>query len=140
MSNKHSLFQYRLLTLVAGIPLEKIAGTKTSVFAAAFFRDYLDGIIRDTQAFPRYVMTGNGSTMMSNRISHFFDLRGSSMTIDTGCSTGLTALHQACQSLRTLESDMSIIGGANIMLNPDIFVFFSSLGYALSFPFQYNMY
>ena len=92
------------------------------------FRDYMDNIVRDPQAFPRYVMTGNGSTMMSNRISHFFDLRGSSMTIDTGCSTGLTALHQACQSLRTRESDISIIGGASVMLNPDIYVLFSSLG------------
>lgn len=92
----------------------------------------MDGIIRDPQAFPRYVMTGNGSTMMSNRISHFFDLRGASVTVDTGCSTGLTALHQACQSLRTGESDISIIGGANIMLNPDVFVLISSLGYDIT--------
>ena len=68
----------------------------------------MDGIMRDPQDFPRYVMTGNDSAMMSNRISHFFDLRGPSMTINTGCSTGLTALHQACQSLRTRESDISI--------------------------------
>ncbi|KAL8787707.1 MAG: hypothetical protein Q9195_007663 [Heterodermia aff. obscurata] len=119
---------YHILTLAAGIPVESIAGTRTSVFAAAIFRDYMDSIIRDPQTFPRYVMTGNGSTMMSNRISHFFDLRGPSMTIDTGCSTGLTALHQACQSLRAGESDVSIIGGANVILNPDVHVLFSNLG------------
>ncbi|KAL8824682.1 MAG: hypothetical protein Q9191_004887 [Dirinaria sp. TL-2023a] len=119
---------YHILTVAAGIPLEKVAGTKTSVFAAGLFRDYMDNIIRDPQAFPHYVMTGNGGTMMSNRISHFFDLRGPSMTIDTGCSTGLTALHQACQSLRTRESDISIIGGANLIINPDIHILFSNLG------------
>ena len=51
------------------------------------------------------------------------------MTVDTGCSTSLTALHQACQSLRARESDMSIIGGANVMLNPDMFAVMSSLTY-----------
>lgn len=49
------------------------------------------------------------------------------MTVDTGCSTTLTALHQACQSLRIGESDMSIVGGANVMLNPDNFMVMSCL-------------
>jgi acyl transferase domain-containing protein len=49
------------------------------------------------------------------------------MTIDTGCSTTLIALHQGCQSLRTGESDMSIVGGANVMLNPDNFVVMSNI-------------
>ncbi|RKU46330.1 Type I Iterative Polyketide synthase (PKS) [Coniochaeta pulveracea] len=66
--------------------------------------------------------------MASNRISHFFDLRGPSMTVDTGCSTTLTALHQAVQSLRAGDADMSIVGGSNVMLNPDMFKTMSSLG------------
>ena len=66
--------------------------------------------------------------MMSNRISHFFDLRGPSMTIDTACSTALVALHMACQSLRSGESKISIVGGVNAMLNPDNFILLSSLG------------
>lgn len=49
------------------------------------------------------------------------------MSVDTGCSTTLTALHQGCQSLRTGESDMSIVGGANIMFNPDMFLAMSSM-------------
>lgn len=51
------------------------------------------------------------------------------MSVDTGCSTTLTALHQACQSLRMGESDMSIVGGANVMLNSDMFAVMSSLTY-----------
>lgn len=73
-------------------------------------------------------MTGNGTAMLSNRVSHFFDLRGPSLTIDTACSTSLVALHLACQSLKAGESSMSIVGGANVMLNPDMFVTMSSLG------------
>lgn len=66
--------------------------------------------------------------MFSNRISHFFDLRGPSLTVDTGCSTSLVALHLACQSLRTGESKMSIVGGANVILNPHMFISLSNLG------------
>jgi acyl transferase domain-containing protein len=91
----------------------------------------MDSLMRDPEELPRYVMTGNGATMMANRISHFYDLRGPSMTVDTGCSTGLVALHQACQSLKTNDAKIAIVVGANIMINPDIFVLWSSLGYAL---------
>ena len=84
--------------------------------------------MRDPETLPRFLLMGTGSAMASNRISHFYDLRGPSMTVDTGCSTTLTAAHQACQSLRTGESDMSIVGGANVMLNPDMFISMSSLG------------
>lgn len=85
-------------------------------------------MIRDEDNLPRFYGTGTGSAMASNRISHFFDLRGASMTLDTGCSTTLVALHQAVQSLRTGEADLSIVGGSNVMLNPDMFKQMSSVG------------
>ena len=66
--------------------------------------------------------------MSSNRISHFFDLRGASMTVDTGCSTTLVALHQAVNGLRMREADMSIVSGSNLLLTPDMFKVFGSLG------------
>ena len=115
--------------LVAGLTLQDVAGSNTSVFAGAFFRDYADGLMRDPDVLPRLYLLGVGGAMAANRLSHFYDLRGPSMTVDTGCSTSLTALHQACQSLRARESDMSIVGGANVMLNPDMFAVMSSLTY-----------
>lgn len=66
--------------------------------------------------------------MAANRISHFFDLKGPSTAIDTGCSTSLMGLHLASQSLRSRESDCAIIGAASMNLNPDIFAGLSSLG------------
>lgn len=113
----------------AGIPLDQITGSRTSVYAGAFFRDYHDSLMRDPATLTRFFMTGNGSAMASNRISHFYDLRGPSMTVDTGCSTTLTTLHLACQSLRDGESDVSIVSGSNILLNPDMFESMSSLGF-----------
>ncbi|KEQ98173.1 hypothetical protein AUEXF2481DRAFT_62731 [Aureobasidium subglaciale EXF-2481] len=113
----------------AGLPLESAAGSKTSVYAGAFFRDYHDALMRDVETMPRFFMTGNGAAMAANRISHFFDFRGPSITVDTGCSTALAALHLGCQSLRTGDAEVSIIAGANLMLNPDMFISMSSLGF-----------
>uniref|UniRef100_A0A8H7N2E1 Carrier domain-containing protein n=1 Tax=Bionectria ochroleuca TaxID=29856 RepID=A0A8H7N2E1_BIOOC len=113
----------------AGIPMEQFAGSKASVFAGASFRDYHDTLMRDPDFLPRYFLTGNGAAMGANRISHFYNLRGPSMTVDTGCSTTLTALHLACQSLRAGDSTISVVTGSNIMLNPDMFETLASVGF-----------
>ncbi|OQE38549.1 hypothetical protein PENCOP_c008G00808 [Penicillium coprophilum] len=113
----------------AGITITQVAGSSTSVFSGACFRDYHDSLMQDVDNIPRYFLTGNGAAMFSNRISHFFDLRGPSLTVDTGCSTSLVALHLACQSLRSGESKMAIVGGANLLLNPHMFISLSNLGF-----------
>ena len=84
--------------------------------------------MRDAENLPRFLMTGNGAAMASNRVSHFFDLHGPSMTVDTGCSTTLTTLHQACQGLKAGDADMSVVGGSNLLINPDFFLTISTLG------------
>lgn len=108
--------------------MQKIAGSNTSVYAGVFTHDYHEGLVREEDKLPRFLPIGTLSAMASNRISHFFDLRGASMTVDTGCSTSLVALHQAVLGLRTGEADMSIVSGCNLMLTPDVFKVFSSLG------------
>uniref|UniRef100_A0A8H7KF45 Carrier domain-containing protein n=1 Tax=Bionectria ochroleuca TaxID=29856 RepID=A0A8H7KF45_BIOOC len=113
----------------AGIPLHSIAGSNTSVFAGVFVHDYRDALLRDADNLPRLMATGTGVPMMSNRISHFFDLRGASMTIETACSSGMVATHQAVQNLRGGESDMAIVGGANLTLYPDMFKALGSAGF-----------
>ncbi|KAI0478559.1 putative polyketide synthase [Xylariaceae sp. FL0804] len=112
----------------AGLSLPQVTGSQTSVFAGVFTHDYQEGIIRDGDRLPRFNVVGTWSPMSSNRISHFFDFRGASMTLETGCSTTLVALHQAIQTLRNREANMSVVTGANVMLNPDTFKAIGSLG------------
>lgn len=72
--------------------------------SAANMGDYKDGIVRDFGNQPKHLIMGISEELMSNRLSHFFDLHGPSATIETACSSSLVAVHLACQSLRTGES------------------------------------
>ena len=52
---------------------------------------------------------------MAGRLSYFLNLRGPVMSIDTACSSGLVAFHQAVRSLESGECDIAIVAAANIM-------------------------
>ncbi|XP_011264667.2 fatty acid synthase-like [Camponotus floridanus] len=61
---------------------------------------------------------GSSIAMMANRISYTFDLIGPSFSVDTLCSSSLTAMHQAIMAIRTGECDAAIVGGLNLVLDP----------------------
>ncbi|KAJ5219498.1 hypothetical protein N7468_008702 [Penicillium chermesinum] len=111
----------------AGIPMESFSGSNASVFTGTFARDYFDTLIRDPENLPASFITGNGGAMLSNRISHFYNLTGPSMTIDTGCSSSAVAIHQGCRNLQAGESDLSLVGASSVLLNPDMFIAMSNL-------------
>ncbi|RAL06833.1 type I polyketide synthase [Aspergillus homomorphus CBS 101889] len=111
----------------AGIPLEGVAGSNTAVFGGAMYQDYTDSLHRSPESLPRYMFTGTDKTMFANRVSHFYDLHGPSVTVDTACSTTLTAMHLAIQSLRAGESAIAIVAGANLLLNSNAFITLSNV-------------
>ena len=104
----------------AGFSLEQLSGSNTGVYIAAFNSDYERMMSRDPENAPMYRVTGTGIALVSNRLSFTFNLKGPSLTLDTGCSGSLVALHQACQSLRSGEIDQALVGGANIILDPEL--------------------
>ena len=111
----------------AGISKDVAQGSDTAVYTAMFTRDYDRNVYKDPSNIPKYHVTGSGDAIMSNRISYIFNLKGPSMTIDTGCSGSMVALHQACQSLQIGESSMALASGVSLMLNPDHMFGLSSL-------------
>lgn len=94
------------LTFLAGIPLDQALGSNTSVYVGSFVNDYAGILTRDPELPIKYKATGTGNSMLANRLSWFYNLRGPSVTLDTACSSSLNALHLAAQSLRTKESSM----------------------------------
>ena len=85
------------------------------------------------------LVPGSSYASIANRVSHYLNLRGPSMAIDTMCSSSLTAIHLACQSLRAGECEMALAGGVNIASHRNKYLmlsqgrFLSSNGKCMSF-------
>ncbi|WP_223633126.1 type I polyketide synthase [Corallococcus sp. EGB] len=62
------------------------------------------------------LMVANEKDFLATRVSHRLDLRGPSLTVQTACSTSLVAVHLACQSLLSGESDLALAGGVALTL------------------------
>lgn len=106
---------------------KKIKGSNTGMFVGVCFHDYHQELERHGIQSP-YIGTGNVTTMIANRPSFFFDLKGPSLAIDTACSSSLIAIHLACRSLQNKECDMAFVAGTNLLLSPGHYVYFCSLG------------
>jgi len=102
----------------AGIPADSLAETRTGVFAGACSAEYWPIATADLTAVDAWSGTGGALSIIANRLSYFFDLRGPSVTVDTACSSSLVAVHMACQSLRSGESDTALAAGVNVLLTP----------------------
>lgn len=108
----------------AGIPAMKLAGSGTGVYAGVSSMDYATLRLGDAASGDAYFMTGMTNSIVANRVSYIFDLRGPSFAVDTACSSSLVALDLACQALRSGEIPAAIVGGVNLLLAP-----FSFLGF-----------
>ncbi len=108
----------------AGIPAARLAGTATGVYIGASATDYSDLRLGDPAGADSYFMTGNTLSILANRISYVFDLRGPSLALDTACSSSLVALHHACEALRNKQIASAIVGGVNLLLTPYPFLGF----------------
>ncbi|GAB3225711.1 type I polyketide synthase [Mycolicibacterium hippocampi] len=102
----------------AGIPADALAESRTGVFAGASAGDYAQLGSTDLSGVDAWYGTGGAISIIANRVSYFFDLRGPSVTIDTACSSSLVAIHLATQSLRTGDSDLALAAGVNLLLSP----------------------
>ncbi|KAF6803240.1 beta-ketoacyl synthase domain-containing protein, partial [Colletotrichum musicola] len=103
----------------AGLRVEDLRGSETAVYCGQMMSDYRDLVNFDLDGLPTYAATGTAASILSNRVSYFFDWHGPSMTIDTACSSSLVAVHHAVQQLRTGSSKVAIAAGANLILGPD---------------------
>ena len=85
---------------------------KVGVFVGVMGQDYLrlaaeSGSLGDTAAWS-----------VANRISHILNLTGPSLAVNTACSSALTALHLACESLRQGECEAALTGAVHLLLHP----------------------
>ena len=124
----------------AGFGLDSGGGPdrEVGVFVGVMYEEYpLFGAEESLRGRPM-ALTGSPASI-ANRVSHFLDLRGPSFAVDTMCSSSLTAIHLACQSLMRGECRMAFAGGVNLSLHPNKYLmlgqgrFVSSKGRCESF-------
>lgn len=112
----------------AGIPHEAVAGTRAGVFVGIMWPDYAKLLAADPSRLAGYATSGAGFALAANRVSYQFDLRGPSVALDVQCASSLTAVHHACTSLWSGESELAFAGGVNLILTADADVMMSRAG------------
>ncbi|MFC8045056.1 polyketide synthase Pks13 [Nocardia sp. NPDC057353] len=117
----------------ARIPASELRGTPVGVFVGTSSNDFqlIAALGLGGEKDPNipasadaYAIMGSVSSIISNRVSYFFDFTGPSVAIDTACSSTLVAVHQAVRALRDGEADLALAGGVNMILAP-----FANLGF-----------
>ncbi|MFF8374319.1 type I polyketide synthase [Streptomyces lydicus] len=109
----------------AGIDPQTLRGSSTAVFAGVSYHDYGSRLQEAPEGVEGYLGTGNTASIASGRVSYLLGLEGPAVTLDTGCSSSLVAVHLAAQSLRQGESSLALAGGASVMAVPTSFTEFS---------------
>ena len=102
----------------AGLDPATISTTRTGVFVGLTHADY-QLLAADANVIEGpYGFVGNNFSLASGRIAYHLGVHGPAYTVDSACSSSLTAVHMACRSLHDGESDLALAGGASIMLEP----------------------
>ena len=126
----------------AGRTMHDLAGSRTSVYSSCFVTDYTQISSFDSQYRSLHESTGHSSALVSNRVSWFFDLRGPSMTVDTGCSGSTVAFDLAVRSLRTGDATCALACGVNLILAPDPYIGMSAFNFVgpegISYSFDHR--
>ena len=116
----------------AGLRPSDVAGTEIGVFVGASSLDYGNLRVLDTSSGDAYAATGNTLSILSNRISYIYDLKGPSFTVDTACSSSLVALDAAVAAIASGRIDTAVVAGVNLLASPFNFICFSQRADALA--------
>jgi phthiocerol/phenolphthiocerol synthesis type-I polyketide synthase B len=112
----------------AGQDPKRVDHRSASVFIGQWTSDFESRLFADPEVVDFHMTTGSGRYATSGRLSYLLGFRGPSLTVDTGCSSSLAAIHLAVRSIRDGESSLALAGGVNIILQPHISIAYSQSG------------
>lgn len=118
--------QQRLLLMTAwealedaGLPADRLAGSRAGVYVGNTRGDHLEGQFRKGRDRISASYYENFRAMLPARLSYAFDLRGPSLLVDAACASSLIAVHTAVRSLQAGEIPLALAAGVNLVLRPD---------------------
>ncbi|MGX7829584.1 SDR family NAD(P)-dependent oxidoreductase [Actinokineospora sp. 24-640] len=108
----------------AGLTPADVAGSRLGVFAGARAANFG---AHHGQAGPHSI-SGMAQNFIAAHLSHFLDVRGPALVLDSACSSALVAVHTAVAGLRTGETDLALAGGVEVLLDEVPFIGMSEAG------------
>ncbi|MEV0361023.1 beta-ketoacyl synthase N-terminal-like domain-containing protein, partial [Nocardia sp. NPDC050697] len=111
------------------------------VFLGAMSEDYAK-LTHDLgeESISSYSFAGLQRSMIANRVSSHLGLTGPSLIVDSGQSSSLVAVHLACKSITSGESDVALAGAVNLLLSAESWLTLRRLGVlstgGKSYPFD----
>ncbi|MFD8214468.1 beta-ketoacyl synthase N-terminal-like domain-containing protein [Streptomyces sp. NPDC059697] len=111
----------------AGYTDEELRGRRVGVFVGGRtgnHREHLRPLTRES-------IIGINQNYIAAHVSHFLDLTGPNLVVDSACSSALVSVHLAAQSLMLGESEMALAGGVDLLLDEEPYLMLSA-GKALS--------
>lgn len=108
--------------------IAKSARHSVGVFVGVFWSHYeLFASANSERGTP--MALGNSAGSIANMTSYCFDFHGPSFSIDSMCSSGLTSIHLACESILNGNCNFAIAGGVNLVTHPHKYNFLKSAGF-----------
>jgi mycobactin polyketide synthetase MbtC len=108
----------------SGINPDDLAGHDVGCYLGASNLEYGPQLAQYS-SHSGHLITGTSLGVISGRIAYTLGLAGPALTVDTSCSSALSALHIAVQGLRAGDCDLALTGGVCVMGSPGYFVEFA---------------
>ncbi|KAN0033277.1 hypothetical protein ACTA71_002701 [Dictyostelium dimigraforme] len=109
----------------AGIDPIKLRSSNTSVFIGCSTSEYRESNVNQNEQYIN--LFGTYAHSIPNRISYCFDFHGESMAVDSACSSSGVAITLGSQSILSGKSELSIVGGVNLLIDTNNIKAFSYL-------------
>lgn len=107
-------------------------GNRVGVYVGVMYEEYqLYAAQAQAKGDSSFALSGNPASI-ANRVSYYCNFNGPSMAVDTMCSSSLTAIHLACQSLALNECEVAVAGGVNVSLHPNKYILLNQGGFLSS--------